>query len=353
MAKKDKQPNDRGPAGNTASKTTTMSAAAADKARSNSNSGSLGSAVRDAGPNVSRKEAERIAESTGKSVARVMAKALDKGATLGAALVNQYNKGNLGPNGNNLREVMPGYSVALGQGPGTTRALEALTPLQNLQLGKNTVYAGSSQYNVPGTQSKTADGTRTSTSGYTTYNPIVLPRGATAAGAGGNGGGNGRNGNGDGNTPNDGTIDSIKALYEQQMADARAEREQYQNQVAEQINTMQLDFGNQIADIQSAADARVSELSDLMMFQQQQSQSTQGLLQQQAMAAERAYAEQARVASALGTAYIPDIEQSAATVSLGDQRTSQSDKRQNTLSDLAIVSGLGTNSNPLAGLQLA
>ena len=214
-----------------------------------SNKGSLGSQVKDAGANVSRKEATKIAESTGKSVAQVMAKALDKGATLGASLVNQYNKGNLGPNGNNLREVMPGYSVALGQGPGTTRALEALTPLQNLQLNKGTVYAGNSQTNNPG--------------GNPTYNPIVLPRGMTAAGGGGNGGG------GNGRVKNDGTIESIKALYEQQIADARAEREQYQNQVAEQINTMQLDFGNQIGEIQSAADERVSELSDLMLFQQQ------------------------------------------------------------------------------------
>jgi hypothetical protein len=116
---------------------------------------------------------------------------------------------------------------------------------------------------------------------------------------------------------------------------------------------MQLDFGNTITDIQSAADQRVNELSDLMMFQQQQSQQTQDLLAQQAMAAEAAYTEQARQAAALGTAYIPDMEQSAATVALGDQRSTDKEKKQNSLSELAIVSGLGTNSNPLAGLQLA
>ena len=347
--------NDRGPAGNTASTTSpfTPQEVHTTAARSASRNAGLGAQVGAAGSTVSRNEAVKIAEQTGKTVAQVMAKALDRGATLGSSLVNNYNRGNLGPNDRNLTNF-GGVPIGTGINGAATRAITSLQALQGLQMGKGQVYAGSTTTTTSRQNHWDPLGGSSYTPGTTTYNPIVLPRGMTAAGQGGAGGAGGNgNGGGNGNVKNDGSIESIKALYAQQMDDARAEMEKYAQMQAEAISTMQLDFGNQIGEIQSAADARVSELSDLMMFQQQQAQSTQNLLQQQAQAAERAYQEQARVASALGTAFVPGVEQSAASVSLGDQRTTQSEKQQNSLSDLAIVSGLGTNSNPLAGLQLA
>jgi len=124
-------------------------------------------------------------------------------------------------------------------------------------------------------------------------------------------------------------------------------------QQAKTINGLTANFDAQLAASQQSADQRIQGLNDLMLQQQSQAASTQALLQQQAMAAENAYKEQLRQADALGRAFVPNLNPSAATASLGDQRTTTRQETNNSLSDLAIVSGLGTNTNPLAGLQLA
>jgi hypothetical protein len=134
---------------------------------------------------------------------------------------------------------------------------------------------------------------------------------------------------------------------------ARAQIDELKNQQVETINGLTADFSAQLAASQQSADLRIQGLNDLMLQQQQQAASTQALLQQQAQAAESAYQEQLRQADALGRAYVPTLNPSAATASLGDQRTTARQEINNSLSDLVIVSGLGTNTNPLAGLQLA
>ena len=345
MAKKGNQQNDRGPAGNTAPKTSPISIPTnKQQSGGGGGGGGLSAQVKAAGSVVTKQEATKIAESTGKSVAQVMAKAQDRGAALGSALVNQFNRGNLGANTSTLREPIPGFTTAVNQTQGTTRALQQLQPLAGLKLNPDTAYAGYS--------------TTTPQGGSTTYNPIVLPRnmagGGGAGGAGGGaGGGNGGGGGGNGKVKNDGTIDSIKSLFEQQMEAARTQIDELRNQQAETINGLTADFSTQLAASQQSADQRIAGLNDLMLQQQDQAASTQALLQQQAMAAENAYKEQLRQADALGRAYVPTLNPSAATASLGDERVTTRQGTNNSLSDLAIVSGLGTNLNPLAGLQLA
>ncbi len=135
----------------------------------------LGQAIRNVGPNVSKKEASRIASSTGKSVAQVMAKAQEKGVALSSSLVNSFNRGSMGPN---LTGMTSAFGVALarpGINKGTARALESLTPLQNLQMNKGTVYAGYST-TTPRTSVNTPYGGHSSTPKGTTYNPIILPK---------------------------------------------------------------------------------------------------------------------------------------------------------------------------------
>jgi len=153
--------NDRGPAGNTAPKTSPLSIPAATQSRSSGSSGgSLSSAVRNVGPVLSKSEATSIAKDTGKTAAQVMAKAQNAGVAIGSAAVNAYSKGTLGPNASNTVSF-GGLTAAPGYSQGTARAIQALAPLQNLQMGKGTAYYGASQYNNPG---------------GTVYNPIVLPR---------------------------------------------------------------------------------------------------------------------------------------------------------------------------------
>ena len=136
----------------------------------------LGQAIRSAGVNLTRKEASKIARSTGKSVAQVMAKAQGKGVTLGSGLVNKFNRGLMGPNLGATRSI---YGLTFGQpgvNKGTTRALEALAPLQNLRMSKGTVYAGYSTTTTPGSARNTPMEGFSSTPASTTYNPIVLPK---------------------------------------------------------------------------------------------------------------------------------------------------------------------------------
>ena len=314
---------------------------------------SMSAQVKAAGAVVSKKEAAAIAKDTGKTVAQVMAKAQDKGQALGSGLVNAYNNNKLGPNTYS--------SYGGGNSANVNAALQQLQALQGLKLNQGTAYAGYSTTYNPAVDTSTVSGGGVQRPATTTYNPIVLPRnmvggagGGGAGGAGGaGGGGNGGGSGGNGNVKNDGTIDSIKSLFEQQMAAAQTQINELSNRQAETINGLTADFSSQLAASQQSADQRIAGLNDLMLQQQDQAASTQALLQQQAQAAQAAYQEQARQADALGRAYVPTLNPSAASASLGDQRTTARQETNNSLSDLAIVSGLGTNTNPLAGLQLA
>jgi len=142
----------------------------------------LAAAVKSAGANVSNDEALKIADQTGKTVAQVMAKAVTQGATLGANLVNNYNRGNLGPNGQNVTNF-GGVPIGMGANGATTRAIASLAPLQGLQMGRGQVYAGSTTTTTPGRSGTSPSSGSWHTPGTTTYNPIVLPKGLTAAGS--------------------------------------------------------------------------------------------------------------------------------------------------------------------------
>ena len=123
----------------------------ADKKKKKPN---LSQAVKKAGKVLSQKETQKVAKQTGKSAPQVMAKALDKGLGIGAKAVNNY-------------------TPAPGQNPAVT---QALAPLTNLQMNKDTAYYGYSTTQTPSTQTRTPYGGISYTPGSTTYNPIVLPR---------------------------------------------------------------------------------------------------------------------------------------------------------------------------------
>lgn len=94
-----------------------------------------------------------------------------------------------------------------------------------------------------------------------------------------------------------------------------------------------------IAGIQSGFDSRISGLSEQM--------------KQQMAAADAALAAANKRATNMRNAFVPQANPSALSIAYGDQRTMQRRAADNKLSDLKILSGLGTVSNPLAGLQLA
>ena len=93
---------------------------------------------------------------------------------------------------------------------------------------------------------------------------------------------------------------------------------------------------------------------------QQQAQFNQQLAfqQEQAARAEALAAEQARIAENQANAFVPAPNPSAQSVAAGDDReellsTPTKKKKQTEVDDLSIISGIGSQGNPLAGLQIA
>lgn len=117
-------------------------------------------AIRQAGLTLTKREARAIAKQSGKSVAEVMSGAVDQGVTLGSGLVNQFNRGKLGPGFQNAMYALGGV-YAPGQSKKFTQAIQNLQPLQGLSMPAGSVYAGAAGI--------TKDG-------QTTFNPVVLPK---------------------------------------------------------------------------------------------------------------------------------------------------------------------------------
>jgi|GEM_PF-3965911 len=322
----------------------------------------LSSQVRSAGSVLTSREAQTIAKDTGKTVAQVMARAQDKGVALGAALVNQFNAGKLGVNTSNLVPVIGNLSVAPGQNKATTQALQTLAPLANLQMNKGTAYYGYSTTNTPSQQTRTVNGGGTYTPASTTYNPIVLPRN-TGTGSNTGSGANAGNGNGNKNDPYQDLRDQIDAA-QQTINDLQNKQVDPYPNLDELIAQQQAQAAAQQEAMAAQAAQQQQALRDLMIQQQQayETQMADARRQQEAMAAQAAEAQ--RQAMAVANARVPGLEPTATAPALGDGRKATRTAATNTLSNLAILTGLGTSggvtatpaastATPLAGLQIA
>ena len=128
--------------------------------------------------------------------------------------------------------------------------------------------------------------------------------------------------------------------------------------------TQQSSFDSALAAQSASSAASLGQLNDLfssqyagleqqMAAQQQDFNNAQAFTNQQLNAANNAFLREQQRAANLGNAYIPQANPTAMTVGYGDGRTTRRKQDDNQLSDLSLMSGLGTQSNPLAGLQLA
>ena len=121
-----------------------------------------------------------------------------------------------------------------------------------------------------------------------------------------------------------------------------ADQEQRNNERLEEIENGYLDS---IADLEL-------QIDDLGTMNDNWAAANQFMRDQMTAANEaRLLAEQR--ASNLRNAFVPGANPTALSVLYGDNRKGRRRQEDNQLSDLSILSGLGTNSNPLAGLQLA
>lgn len=101
-------------------------------------------------------------------------------------------------------------------------------------------------------------------------------------------------------------------------------------------------FADQMAELQAAYNNQLAEL-----------QGQQSFFNQQLSTANAARADAENRANNMRNAFVPQANPTALSAAYGDDRSSTRQRNNNQLSDLSILSGLGTTSNPLAGLQLA
>ena len=163
-----------------------------------------------------------------------------------------------------------------------------------------------------------------------------------------------------------------QALEDQQrQAREREARFERQNQVLMgQLQEMTIQNKQSIADQQTfyqgqldqtraASDAQIASLNDLMVQQRAGFDQQYGLLQEQKLASDAAFAEQKRIATNLGNAYVPQAERAALSPVLasdaGNIASTARKAKDNELSSLSIINRpmAGNAAMPLAGLQIA
>ena len=144
-----------------------------------------------------------------------------------------------------------------------------------------------------------------------------------------------------------------QAAADQAAKYAAQQAQQYQTQT----NQLTASFENQISQLNQANAANINSLNSKYDQQTAQFNEFQALAADQLATAEANYQEQQRMVGNLQSAFVPEANPNAFNAAIGDQRSDNSRPKANNrlsdLSSLSIVSGLGTASNPLSGLQLA
>ena len=128
------------------------------------------------------------------------------------------------------------------------------------------------------------------------------------------------------------------------------------------INKLNNTLINNQNNYQDSLRGQEQRYTDLMISQQDNFNSQMGELQgylDRAIAEQQRiqglYDEQVRIAKNQANAFVPSANPSATNVVAGDDREelAVTTKKRKPESDLTLLSGVGTQSNPLAGLQIA
>ena len=124
------------------------------------------------------------------------------------------------------------------------------------------------------------------------------------------------------------------------------------------IASMQANFDSKYANLQAKADERYANLNNVLIqrtdaFNQQLKESNDQLLEMT-----DSYNEQVRVAGNQARANVPVPNQGAQGATAGDDRLNLFNntvrrKKETDAKDLSILTGIGSQGNPLAGLQIA
>ena len=172
-------------------------------------------------------------------------------------------------------------------------------------------------------------------------------------------------------------VDQIEAYirengdpYENALAAANKATEDVRNKSIDDLNNLTIGFTDSIkgmndgfnkryGDLQAAANDRYNSLNNILIqrtadFNSQLGRAQDALDQSQAL-----YDEQVRIAANQANAYVPDANPRAQTATAGDDRenlfsnTQPKKTTNNQANELSLLSGIGSQKNPLAGLQIA
>ena len=150
-----------------------------------------------------------------------------------------------------------------------------------------------------------------------------------------------------------------EARFEQQNQVLMAQLQEMTIQNKQAIADQQAFYEGQLNQTREASEAQIASLNDLMVQQKAGFDQQYGLLQEQKLASDAAFAEQQRIATNLGNAYVPQAEQSALAPVLasdaGNVAGTARKAKNNELSSLSIINRpmAGNAAMPLAGLQIA
>lgn len=155
-----------------------------------------------------------------------------------------------------------------------------------------------------------------------------------------------------------GEFDDIIGALGDDVAAANARADDFANKATEEIanNTQALNdqFTERLAALTSGFNERYGALEDLLTTQQNSMTQFQTMMQGQMQAAQSSYNQQVAMMQNMQRARVPEAEEVAFSAQVGDQREDVTrQKESNRLSDLSILSGLGTQSSPTSGLSLA
>jgi hypothetical protein len=143
---------------------------------------------------------------------------------------------------------------------------------------------------------------------------------------------------------------SYQSIIDDLRAQTEASEAAYQQQLTQQAEAS----AASLASLNDLFVGSIGEVESRMAQQQQDFNNAQAYANEQLNAANNAFlAEQKRSAN-MANAYVPQANPTASSIGYGDGRRVSRRKRQdNQLSDLTLLSGLGTITSPLSGLQLA
>ena len=150
-----------------------------------------------------------------------------------------------------------------------------------------------------------------------------------------------------------------EAKFEQQNQVLLGQLQEMTIQNKQAIADQQAFYQGQLDQTRAASDAQVASLNDLMVQQKTGFDQQYGLLQEQKVASDAAFAEQQRIATNLGNAYVPQAERAALSPVLasdaGNVASAARKAKDNELSSLSIINRpmAGNAAMPLAGLQIA